>query len=306
MRLTRCGFFLCVALLSTTSASAARTSDFDRRTLAVVQSRPLLEHACGNVALSIAKSPVRTAASDASVAALRSFVFSGRSVNVRAWCLRNARDLVRLVPSSAYVADLDDLENALLGSTKVNDQLVGARGAWGDYDLRAGRPMLRLTLPDRPASVRIAALKNLYWAMVADVYAHGDGKRYERAIARALSDRDDRVVTAGLLACAMLHQASAGATLLAYVRNRDPAIRAGVYEALSGREVIDGTDSRLFAIGLRDPDIRVRSAALIALRMPTRADLRLLALFARHAPTPQDRRNAQDQLSAFRGFKPFV
>jgi hypothetical protein len=295
---------LYAALLSTGVATFARTVDAER-TLAIAQSRPLLEDACGNVALSLVAMPAQTPAGDASVAALRTFVFSKRSVNVRAWCLRNARNLNRMGASSVYAADLAEIEFAALSSDNIDEQLVGARAASGDVNLRTGRLLLRLARPDRPAGVRAAALRNLFWPMNVDVAARHDGRVYARTIDRALHDRDDRVAVAGLLAYDMLYQASADATLLACARSGDPVLRAGVFETLADRMVIDGTDSRLFAIGLRDPDIRVRSAALIALRMPTRADLRLLAAFARNGPTPQDRLNAREQLSAFRTFKPF-
>jgi hypothetical protein len=296
---------LYAALVATTVAASARTIEAER-TLAMAQSRPLLEYACVHVAISIGALPRRTVSGDASVAALRKFVLSKRSVNVRAWCLRNARNLGHMEAHSAYAADLAAIEFALLTSHGVNEELVGARAAWCDLNVRTGRLLVRLARPDRPADVRIAALRNLNWPMKIDIVTEHDGRVYARVIDRALHDDDDRIVVAGLLAYSMLYQASADTTLLAYARSHNPVLRAGVFEALSGRTVIDGTDSRLFALGLRDPDIRVRSAALVALRVPTRADLRRLATFAEHAPTPQDRQNAHVQMDAFRTFKPFI
>jgi hypothetical protein len=117
---------LYAALLSTGVATFARTVDAER-TLAIAQSRPLLEDACGNVALSLVAMPAQTPAGDASVAALRTFVFSKRSVNVRAWCLRNARNLNRMGASSVYAADLAEIEFAALSSDNIDEQLVGAR-----------------------------------------------------------------------------------------------------------------------------------------------------------------------------------
>ncbi len=296
---------LAAAMLPTVTATSATTIDTDRRTLAVAQSRPLLEHACINVSVLLAASPTRNGAGDASIGSFRAFILSKRSVNVRAWCLANVRNIVRWAQSSAYVADFEGLESATLSSGNLDDQLVGIRAAESDLSLRTGLLLARLAQPDRNRSVRIAALRHLHWPLTEHIRMGPVGNVYDRTIQRALHDRDHHVVVAGLLACTMLNQASADATLLAYARNRDPDIRAGVFEALNGRSVIDGTDSGLFALGLRDSEIRVRSAALIALRAPTRADLRLLAAFARNAPTREDRRNAREQLSAFRKWRPF-
>jgi len=95
-------------------------------------------------------------------------------------------------------------------------------------------------------------------------------------------------------------------TLLAYARNRDPVVRAGAIEALTHRMVSTAANSALFEIGLRDADVRVRSAALDALILPTRADLGLLAAFARNAPTPEERRNARAHVNSYKSYyRPF-
>ena len=244
---------LCAIFLSTSVATVASTVDA-QRTLAIAQSRPLLEQACIQVALPLGALPARTTAGDASVAALRSFVHSKRSVNVRAWCLRNARDLDRMQAPSTYATDLAAIELAMLTSHDVNEQLVGARAAWGDVNLRTGRLLLRLARPDRSVGVRVAALRNLYWPMNVDIATDHDGPVYARTIDRALHDHDDRIAVAGLLAYSMLYQKSADATSARLrPQSRSRALTPASSRRSSVRMVIDGTDSRLFALGLRRP-----------------------------------------------------
>lgn len=292
------GALVAFACFAPATVHAASLADEERR-LAVATTPALLRRSCERVAVSLLDphSPDGAGA----FASINRFVRSTKSVDARAQCLRDARNIVRSTQTapSHDVAAIDALEVAMLGSPRSADQVVGATAAYAEFNGKVGRLLARLAGPDRKDDVRVAALGTLSIPMMSDVHGGTDPRLYDTAIVEAMHDRNVNVVAAAVGAYGSLHGSAADPTFLDYGTRADPLLRAGILEQLARRPLHTAINSQLFQRGLRDPDRRVRLAALDELASPNAGDLRLLEAFARSAATREERENARGQLSTF-------
>ena len=284
-----------------------------RATLDRASSPALLRTACARLATSLSDVTAigRTPERDASFASIARFVRSRRSVDQRAWCLKNARTLSTLsAPASGasaldahagpYSGDIESLQVALFGAPRESDRLVAAIGSRTDARPPVGRLLLAAAARDSSPRVRAAALHALNWPMHADIRAGASRSRYDRVIRRALADPDPAIVVAGLRAYVALHDLpQSDATLRRYARATNPRVRAGALQAYDTYPSADPGVRAFIETRLNDPDRAVRIAAIEEFAWVddshTRATLRRII---RGGRTAVERDEARAQLHA--------
>jgi hypothetical protein len=254
-------------------------------------------------------SGARTPELDAAVVGLRDLMHARKSADERVWCLRNIRNAVTefcrvsdatcAVQARPYEPAFAALSRELLTDPDPAVRIVGARGAWGWGDPEEARIMLGRALDDPSPAVRAAMFDNILWPMQAARAAGTPDAAFLEAVDRGMRDLDPAVFTAALGLDGYLRRDGAAPTIRAFAASPDPIRRIAAIAAAGGaiggatfmREIVED--------GLIDPDVRVRHAALDAIKFPTKRARERLTTMMRTAPTRDERENAKGQLAAF-------
>jgi HEAT repeat protein len=237
----------------------------------------------------------------AALAALKTFVLSGRNSVARIRCARPLAQATMQsvdpahfsVTYSPYAEQANAIVLSLFGDPDPEIRVGAANALWGIHNAIDGRALLMHANSDPSPIVVAASFRNLLWGMQADIAASDNAKSYDDAIARGLHSRHEDVISGALTAYASLHSLQADPVLRRYALDRRAGVRLGAITAYDFMMAYNKSIMAFLETRLSDPSVDVRDRVMLELmRMGDEHALPAIDKIARTAPTAEERASA--------------